>query len=280
MKEYRFELRKGSRKEICPNCEKKEFKPYIDKKTGKEAGQKYGRCERINNCGYNNYPKPDKKDDYEAPVRKYEPIKPVEYISSNLVQLSKNLYITNRFVMYLANILGVKYADELINKYNIGTAKNNGTIFWQKDLKGNFRTGKVMYYNLNGKRSKTKNSWFAHSKIRPDFNFKQCFFGLHLVSKDYPVALCESEKTAVLMSVYMPEYTWIASGGSEMLNVQRLNELPRLDKVFPDGGQFEKWEMKTRHFVGRQMDVTVDRAIKQGLIPEGSDILDLIQLTR
>lgn len=280
MKEYRFELRKGSRKEICPNCEKKEFKPYIDKKTGKEAGAKYGRCERINNCGYNNYPNADKKDDYEPPSKKYEPIKPFEYISINLVNTCHNYYESNNFVLYLYKTFGTYIGIRLIESYNIGTAKNNGTIFWQKDLNGNFRTGKVMYYNLNGKRSKTKNSWFAHSKIKPDFNFKQCFFGLHLVSKDYPVALCESEKTAVLMSVYMPEYIWVASGGSEMLNIQRLNELPRLDKVYPDGGQFEKWEMKTRHFVGRQMDVSVDRAIKQGLIPAGSDILDLIQLTR
>ena len=78
----------------------------------------------------------------------------------------------------------------------------------------------------------------------------------------------------------MPEFTWIASGGSEMLNIQRLNELPRLDKVFADGGQFDKWEIKTRGFAGRQMDVSVDKAIKEGKLPEGSDILDLIQLEK
>jgi hypothetical protein len=278
MKEFRYELRKGSRKDICPNCQKKEFKPYIDKKTGKEAGPKYGRCERINSCGYNNYPKPDKKDCYEPPVKPYEPPKPIEYISETLVKNTLSHYAENQFALYLFRLFGENTAVKLLAKYNIGTAKNNGTIFWQKDLKGKFRTGKVIYYGQNGKRSKTRTSWFVHSKISQDFNFKQCFFGLHLVSKDYPVALCESEKTAVLMSFYMPEYTWIASGGSEMLNISRLNELPRLDKVFADGGQFEKWESKTRYFAGRQMDVSVEKAIKEGLIPDGSDILDLIQL--
>lgn len=280
MKEYRYELRKVSRKDECPECKKKSFVPYIDKKTNKEVGAKYGRCERINKCGYINYPKSDKNDKYEPPMRKYEPPKPIEYINPELVGLSKNFYITNNFVLYLAKIFTIEIADELINKYNIGTAKNNGTIFWQKDLKGNFRTGKVMYYNQNGKRSKTINSWFAHSKIKPYFNFRQCFFGLHLIDGTKPVALCESEKTAILMSVFMPEFIWVASGGSEMLNIQRLNELPRLDKVFADGGQFEKWEMKTKHFVGRQMDVSVEKAIKEGLIPEGSDILDLILLKK
>lgn len=78
------------------------------------------------------------------------------------------------------------------------------------------------------------------------------------------------------MSVFRPEYTWIASGGSEMLSIQRLSELPRLDIVFPDGGQFEKWESKTKHFTGRKMDLSVEKAISDGIIPAGSDILDLV----
>ena len=278
MKQYRYELRKGSKKDECPECRKKSFVPYIDKKDGKPAGERFGRCERINQCGYSNYPKANKNDEWEQPVKPYVPPLPIEYIPKELVEKTFNDFEHNIFFQYLIRTFGGDKAMELQYKYNIGTAKHGGTIFWQQDLLGRFRTGKVMYYSENGKRDKARHSWFAHSKIKPDFNFRQCFFGLHLVSKDYPVALCESEKTAVLMSVYMPEFTWIASGGSEMLNIQRLNELPRLDKVFADGGQFEKWEVKTRGFAGRQMDVSVDKAIREGLIPEGSDILDLIQL--
>jgi len=280
MKEYRFELRKGSKKDECPECKKKSFVPYMDKKDGKPAGERYGRCERLNNCGYNNYPKADRKDDYEPPIRKIEPVKPVEFIDNNLVRLTMKNYGENTFINYLFNVFGAKKCVYLLKIYGIGTAINRGTIFWQRDLQGNVRTGKIMYYNPNGKRDKLHKSWFAHAKIKHDFNFQQCFFGLHLCSKDYPIALCESEKTAIMMSVYMPEFTWIASGGSEMINIQRLNELPRLDKVFPDGGQFEKWEVKTRHFVGRKMDLSVDNAIRDGKIPEGSDILDLIQLEK
>ena len=81
------------------------------------------------------------------------------------------------------------------------------------------------------------------------------------------------------MSIYEPKFTWVASGGSEMINVQRITELKRLDKVYPDGGQFEKWEQKTKLFETRQMDISVDAAIANGLIPEGSDILDLTQKT-
>ena len=280
MKQYRYELRKGSKHDECPNCKKTTFKPYIDKKTNKEAGNIYGVCERINQCGYSNYPKANKKDNYEPPIKPYIPPLPIEYIPKELVEKTFHDFKSNVFFQYLVKTFGGEKVMELQAKYNIGTAKHGGTIFWQQDTLGRFRTGKVMYYQENGKRDKARHSWFAHSKIKHDFNFRQCLFGLHLVSKDKPVALCESEKTAVLMSVYMPEYTWIASGGSEMLNIQRLNELPRIDKVFADGGQFEKWEMKTRGFAGRQMDVSVDKAIREGKLPEGSDILDLILLIK
>ena len=177
--------------------------------------------------------------------------------------------------MWLVKMFDSEVANNLRTDYNIGTAKGGGTIFWQEDRNGNVRTGKVMYYHPNGKRIKERNSWFLHSRIKEDFNYRQCFFGLHLTTPDKPVALVESEKTAILMSVFMPEYTWVASGGSEMLNLQRLNELPRLDMVFADHGEFKKWEHKTRHF-NREMDVTVEQAVQAGTLPDGADILDLM----
>jgi hypothetical protein len=275
---FRYSLQKGSKHIICPNCQKKTFKRYVDNITGEVAGERYGRCERVNNCGYSSYPQLEEweKDDLNSwtpPAP--QPPKPLDYVPKDAVNATLNQYKTNVFYMWLVKLFGFEVADNLRTDYNIGTAKGNGTIFWQEDRKSNVRTGKVMYYHPNGKRIKERNSWFLHSRIKEDFNYRQCFFGLHLTTPDKPIALCESEKTAILMSVFMPEYTWVASGGSEMLNLQRLNELPRLDMVFPDNGQFKKWEQKTRIFTDRQMDLSVDRAVESGLISEGDDILDL-----
>ena len=77
------------------------------------------------------------------------------------------------------------------------------------------------------------------------------------------------------MSQFMPEYLWLASGGANMLNDYRLMRLPRLDMVFPDNGQFELWENKTKLFGSRKMDISVDNAVRDGIIEEGDDILDL-----
>ena len=276
---FRYSLERGSKHIICPNCGKKTFKCYVDVNTGERVNPtKYGRCERILNCRYHQYPQLEawEKDDlnnWTPPAP--QPPKPLDYVPKDVVNATFNQYKTNVFYMWLVKLFGIDKADSLRTDYNIGTAKGGGTVFWQEDRRGNIRTGKVMYYHPNGKRIKERNSWFLHSRIKEDFNYRQCFFGLHLTTPDKPVALCESEKTAILMSVFMPEYTWVASGGSEMINLKRLNELPRLDMVFPDNGQFEKWEQKTRIFTNRQMDLSVDRAVESGLINEGDDILDL-----
>ena len=276
---FRYSLERGSKHIICPNCGKKTFKCYVDVNTGERVNPtKYGRCERILNCRYHQYPQLEawEKDDlnnWTPPAP--QPPKPLDYVPKDVVNATFNQYKTNVFYMWLVKLFGIDKADSLRTDYNIGTAKGGGTVFWQEDRRGNIRTGKVMYYHPNGKRIKERNSWFLHSRIKEDFNYRQCFFGLHLTTPDKPVALCESEKTAILMSVFMPEYTWVASGGSEMINLKRLNELPRLDMVFPDNGQFEKWEQKTRIFTNRQMDLSVDRAVQSGIISEGDDILDL-----
>lgn len=281
MKNYRYNLQNGSKHIICPNCHKKTFKPYVDSVTGEVVNpSKWGRCERIQSCRYHRYPK-IREDDisssrYVPPAP--EEIKPLDFISKDMMQETFRDFKNNIFFIYLVKLFGIEKAYQLQEAYNIGTAKGGGTIFWQQDREQNIRTAKVMYYNSNGKRNKDRMSWFVHKKISKDFNYRQCFFGLHLTSPDKPVALCESEKTAIIMSVFEPEYTWIASGGSEMLNDERLLELPRLDKVFADNGQFEKWERKTRAFEP-EMDISVDEAVNNGILKEGDDILDLYLAT-
>ena len=266
---------KGSAHTVCPSCGKRTFKPYVDSATGKPAGEQYGRCERVNSCQYMMYPKADKADDWQPPQKPTEPPKPTEYIRDSVVEDTFRNFGDNVFFNWLVRLFGGDVAMSLQASYNLGTAAGGGVIFWQQDRKERFRTGKVMYYTPTGKRDKERHSWFVHKKIREDFNFQQCFFGLHLATKQKPVALCESEKTAVVMSVLQPQYTWVAAGGSEMLSVGRLAELPRLDMVFADNGQAEKWAQKTQMFASRHMDGAVDLAVERGELEPGSDILDL-----
>ena len=58
---YKYELLKGSKHIVCPNCHHKTFKPYVLASDGKTIvdANRYGRCERINSCRYILYPKTD-----------------------------------------------------------------------------------------------------------------------------------------------------------------------------------------------------------------------------
>ncbi len=281
-KKFKYELQKGSKHIICPNCGKKTFKVFVETGTNKVAdASRYGRCERINKCQYIQYPQTDDNEGKEwQPLEKVPLIKPKpDFIPADIVLSSFSNFNENPFYLWLCKLFGAVTALKLQQKYNIGTAKNNGTIFWQKDKDGNFRTGKVFYYQNNGKRRKDKPSWYIHKKINKDFTLEQVFFGEHLINLDTPVALCESEKTAVLMSVFEPQYIWIASGGAMMLNTFRLNRLARLDFVSADNGMFDLWATQTNNFK-RDMDLRVEKAFANGIVKEGADILDLIIINK
>ena len=281
---YKYELQKGSRKYFCPGCKKKTFTPYV--KTGTDIIvdiERYGICDRQNNCRYHRYP--DTNDDWTPPPFIYTPPKPTDYVPMEFVEATFKNFNRNPFFLYLRKIFNLDTAYELQSKYLFGTAKGGGTIFWQFDSEKMVRTGKVMYYNKDtGKRLKDRASWYVHRKIKEDFELKQVFFGEHLVSNDKPVYLVESEKTAIIMSGFYSESTWIASGGANMLNDYRLNRLPRLDYVYPDnssdGKLWQLWEQKTSLFPNRQMDVSVDRAVNEGILKSGDDILDLELIKR
>lgn len=276
-KTYKYNLRGGSKKDQCPSCGKFAFKPYVDA-NGNIAGEQYGRCERVNSCGYLEYPKSSGEIDIYIPTVRNEP-KPTDFIDLDTANRTFIDFNSNVFLLYLASKFGAEAALKLQSTYNIGTAKNKGTIFWQKDYEGRFRTGKVFYYNYDGKRNKDKGSWYAHKKIKEDYVLKQVFFGEHLLKEypDHPVALCESEKTAVIMSVIRPEFIWLASGGSQMLSVDRFRHLhSRNITVFPDEGEFKSWKEKTAFINDRKMNTEVEERFLNKECNKGSDILDII----
>lgn len=91
-------------------------------------------------------------------------------------------------------------------------------------------------------------SW-AHSELKlQDFHLKQCLFGEHLLkNSSSPVMLVESEKTAVVMSHFIPDYIWLATGGkngcfnSEAMQVLKSREVT----LIPDLGATEQWKEKS-----------------------------------
>lgn len=197
---------------------------------------------------YNSFNAPKPQPRQVVPDQKPFSLIPVEALTESL---KPEAYETNHFVNYLIKLFGARVASEAISQYYIGTSKhwNGATVFWQLDINNKLRAGKIILYNpTTGKRVKDRTNW-AHSVLKlPDYALKQCFFGEHLLNGNTkPVAIVESEKTAVIASVYLPRFIWLATGGKQGLNPEKCSVLKgRAVTLWPDLNCFNDWENKVK----------------------------------
>ena len=127
-------------------------------------------------------------------------------IESKTVSQTLHSYHLNNLYLFLRSKFGAEEAERLIGAYRVGTSKHwpGSCVFWQTDINGSVRTGKVMLYDAEtGKRIKQpfNHVTWVHSLLKlPDYNLRQCFFGEHLLpmNRDKPVAIVESEITAIV----------------------------------------------------------------------------------
>lgn len=259
----------------CPSCQQRDktFSLYIDTETGEHIHPTVGRCNRESNCGHHYTAKqyfqdnPNKIgtgnisfDTHQPKAYKPRPVtpqpKPVSFIPVEVFKASLNpiSFETNHFVQFLINLFGVEVASQLVSRYFIATSKhwNGATVFWEIDTQGKVRTGKIMLYNPNtGKRVKepfNHINWVHKALKQPEFELRQCLFGAHLlIEKTKPVAIVESEKTAVIASVYLPQFIWVAVGSLTNLYAEKCSILKgRSVTLFPDLNGFEKWSSKAK----------------------------------
>ena len=178
--------------------------------------------------------------------------KETSFIDSKIIEQSLKFYESNIFVNYLTSLFNPNQVKDICFSYNVGTAKDGSTIFWQVDNHQNIRTGKIIRYNKDGHRSKLVHPDWVHTRLKlDDFNLQQCLFGLHLIDKHPAKIICivESEKTAVIASVYFPQYLWLATGGKSNLNAEKLEPVKHRSIIlWPDLAAYEKWNQKAIEF--------------------------------
>lgn len=164
----------------------------------------------------------------------------------------------NPLYRYLATVAGKEKTDRLFNLYKVGTSKmwNGATVFWQIDINGDVRAGKIMGYDAKtGHRIKepfNQVSWVHSVRKIPDFHMKQCLFGEHLLadasSMARTVAIVESEKTALAAALFIPDLVWLATGGMHgCFNSEAMQVLKGRDVVlFPDLKATDEWRRKVK----------------------------------
>lgn len=299
---YRFRLdaRRPTRLFVCPQCGKKTFKRYIDTETDELLVDHIGRCNREINCGYHFSPGQYFRDHptlevgntlYRAfPTSNIQTTKPDTFSTIPLTVFERSLtkYSENNFASFLSDLFELEIRNSLLQRFKIGTSRfwPGATVFWQIDILGNIRTGKVMLFDqIYGKRIKkpfNHINW-VHSVLKvPDFQLRQCLFGEHQLA-GFPdqktVAIVESEKTAILMSAILPDYVWLATGGLQNLNPDIFACIKRYKiQLFPDLGGFSVWEKKADELNKTGFDVQISGLLERYAQPEdiraGFDLAD------
>ena len=272
----------ASTRYLCPKCSviQRTFTRYIDTETNCYISETVGKCNREDNCGYHYKPKEyfadmgitREKSVFVIP-KSIIPPKPISFIETEFVSRSLSHYETNNFVKFLITKFGQELTEQKCKEYLIGTSKhwNGATIFWQRDVELNYRTGKIMLYNEHtGKRIAGKYgamiNWVHKAIKQPDFNLKQCLFGEHLINNtEKPIAIVESEKNAIIASIYYPELCWLATGSKSNLSIDRCQCLKgKKAFLFPDYGAFADWSAKAS-----QLGFEIDNFIEEYAISSG-----------
>ena len=303
-KDHRFRLKPykvPSDRTECPNCHHRRcFVPYIDTEGRITFPPYVGRCNRENKCGYHYPPKryfsehPETKGELMAtsvptfvPVTREPKVEPY-YFPVTTMERSMKCYQENNFYLFLKSRFGENAANALVSKFHVGTARcrRGSCVFWQVGLEGRIRTAKVMLYDAaTGHRRKDVYPNWAHSLTGiPLKHIRQCFFGEHLLPlhPSLPVGIVESEKTAVIASFFLPEYVWLATGGSDGMFKKANLEILKGRKVvlFPDLKQMENWQGKAAMMRLQGIDTRVYTYLEEHATTkereEGLDIADYL----
>ena len=284
---FRYILDPGSKKFRCPACNQKRFVRYLDDHSGDYLPDDIGRCDRELSCGYH---KPPKEADLDISRALYSPPEPLpepapSYLPFEYVERSLGNYESNTLISWLATLKGWSWeiASDVARQYRVGTSKDGWAIFWQIDKSEKVRSGKMMLYS-DGHRVKDGYSQdWIHSKLKRSghleaFELVQCFYGQHLVDDSKPVAIVESEKTALIASQYLPQFHWIASGMLQGINEYKLQPLKGMNIVlFPDIGAFNLWSEKALE-LGHIADIQVSTLLERKAPDQhkGYDIADYL----
>lgn len=277
MDDLKFDRNRRRVKE-CP-CGKSnadgKFTPYVGYETK-------GHC---HSCGLTFLPDPSPRDEYRPePVRRPKAPKPITPIPDHIFNSSMNGYDVNGLIQYFRRRFDDQAARRIITTYKIGTSShwNGGTVLWQIDTARRIRAGKVMLFDATtGKRVKEPYShitWIHTITPIPEYELNQCLFGEHLLTDTArPVAIAESEKTAMIMSEHLPDMIWISCGGLAGLTDRKCEALKGRDVIlYPDSGCLDQWKRRAadlRHIAKFRISEIMER------MPDGADLADVISGT-
>jgi hypothetical protein len=220
-------------------------------------------------------------------IKQPDPIKPSFHslqLQDKIIREYESQQFDDNLTTYLLSQFTVDEVQRATQNYYLTGANyfwNNATLFWQIDTKEQIHACKIMLYNkLTGTRIKEPYNyinWLHNTLKEPEFNLNQCLFGLHLINTDYQkeIAIVESEKTAIMMSIFLPQYIWIATGSKSNFKFELLKPLKKRKCIaFPDKGEFDAWNTKANELNQQGFKIAVSNLLEKTAFKNGFDLAD------
>ncbi|MEJ7860732.1 MAG: DUF6371 domain-containing protein [Pyrinomonadaceae bacterium] len=287
----------------CPNCNSKGVFVRYQNESGEYLSFDVGRCNRESKCGYHYKPKqyfadnPSSSKFVKTRAGKSQQIKTqtltekpksFDYIAPEHLKATLSHYDRNAFVQFLFDLFPdcSEEIQDVLKMYFVGTYEDY-TCFPQIDRLNRICKAKLIKFNpATGRRLKGKfdtSSLVRKLKLKEDFNYKQIFFGEHLLPKypNKPVAVVESEKSAIIASLCFPEFIWLGSNSKTWLKTERLKRLGKRQIIlYPDADGFEFWQSIAREAQRQGSTIKISNLIESHATSEqkanGYDLADYL----
>lgn len=230
MSEYPFRYEKHPKKKgVCPNCGQKDQFRFYEDYLGNRMSNIFGKCERVNNCGYHKAP----------PLSQNIKTNNIVFENTdNQVVIFPNEEWISKFEKWEQNCssnlhqfwMARGIPQEHFEKHGVATDNRGKTVFILRNIENRIMNAKWLSYDVDGHRVKGKNSANAYSMSQPNggkTKYGMCLYGENLLdpTKTKIVIVVESEKTKVIASFYYPEYDWVACGAKNGLTHDKISVL-------------------------------------------------------
>jgi hypothetical protein len=205
-------------------------------------------------------------------------------LQADLLVLCGRNFNENNLIQFLKIYFSEEEVQSVILQYRLGTSKHwiGSTIFWQINPHNKIMTGKVMLFNIKtGKRVKTpfNHIHWVHSILKlNDYVLQQCLFGLHLINESTKnkIAIVESEKTALIMSLFLPDYIWMATGSKSNFKKEMLLPIKKHPILaYPDKSEYDDWNKITLKLQKEGFKIRCSRYIEEKNVQDGTDLADI-----
>jgi hypothetical protein len=259
----------------CPACNHKGvFVRYTDER-GEYLAEDVGRCNRESKCGFHKKPKEYFADNptgskftkvraeksrqgsnqYTEPsfcqdLTEAQQPKSFDVIPPEHLKKTLGDYNRNNFVQFLFDLFPdcSEEIQAVLEMFFVGTYQDY-CCFPSIDRLNRVCRAKLIRFNrATGKRLKgddDTSSLPAKLKLKKDFQYKQIFFGEHLLAKypDKTICIVEAEKTAIIASLCFPEFVWLGCNSKSWLKAERIKRLgTRQIILYPDADGFSLWQ--------------------------------------